>query len=102
MGTRLELQQKLEEVVGSKNVYFQPPPTFKMEYPCVIYKLLSYDVKRADNIAYNIKKRYNVLVVDKDPETELPDKIMEAFNQCYFDRFYAADGLNHYSMSLYF
>lgn len=32
MGTRLELQSKLEELLGCRHVYFQPPESVKMEW----------------------------------------------------------------------
>lgn len=37
MGTRIELQSKLEELLGSRQVYYQPPETVKMEYPAIVY-----------------------------------------------------------------
>lgn len=39
MGTRLELQNKLEELLGSRHVYFQPPESVKMEYPAIKYSM---------------------------------------------------------------
>jgi len=33
MGTRLELQNLLENILGSRNVYFQPPENLKLNYP---------------------------------------------------------------------
>jgi len=38
MAPRLELQEVLESLLGSRNVYFQPPLNLKMNYPCIIYK----------------------------------------------------------------
>ena len=34
---RLELQDLLETVLGSQYVYFQPPATLRMRYPCIVY-----------------------------------------------------------------
>ena len=42
MGTRLELQNKLEELLGSRHVYFQPPESVKMEYPAIKYSMTTY------------------------------------------------------------
>lgn len=100
--TRQEmLQTKLEEILGSENVYFQPPESIKMKYPCIIYQLQSYDLRYADNIVYKKKRRWRLTVVDKDPQSEIVDKIVD-LPYCYFDRFFTKDGLNHWSLSLYF
>ena len=37
MASRIKLQAKLEELLGSRNVYYQPPETLKIEYPAIIY-----------------------------------------------------------------
>ena len=37
MKTRLELQNKLEELLGFRHVYYQPPESVKMEYPAIRY-----------------------------------------------------------------
>ena len=36
---RLILHDELITLLGSSNVYFQPPTSIKMNYPCIIYKL---------------------------------------------------------------
>ena len=35
---RNDLQKLLVEVLGSKNVYFQPPESVKMKYPAIVYQ----------------------------------------------------------------
>ena len=94
MDRRLMFQDLLEEVLGSENVYFQPPPNVAMAYPCIIYKRDRSDMKSADNILYAHKIRYQVTVVDRDPDSLIPGKVAE-LPYCIFDRFYTADGLNH-------
>ena len=37
MARRLELQNLLANLLGTNNVYFQPPPTVQMEYPAIVY-----------------------------------------------------------------
>jgi hypothetical protein len=94
MGQRLDLQQLLEDILGSDQVYFQPPPNVAMKYPCIIYKRDRSDMKSADNILYAHKIRYQVIVVDGNPDSEIPGKIAE-LPYCIYDRFYTADNLNH-------
>lgn len=101
MASRLSLQTKLEELIESENVYYQPPSSFEMTYPCIRYALSTKDVKYANNIKYTNTKCYNVTIIDKDPDSEIPDKI-ENLPLCQFDRFYPADNLNHWVFNLYF
>jgi hypothetical protein len=98
---RTELQTILENVLGSRNVYFQPPENYRIKYPCIIYTLDSMDSKYADNTRYFDKKSYMVTVIDKDPDSTIPDKICD-IPMCRFSRFYTSDNLNHYVFIIYF
>lgn len=101
MAQRLELQTLLVNVLGSSNVYFQPPPTVKMKYPCIIYKRDRLDTDFADNKPYTHKKRYQITVVDLNPDSDIPDKVAK-LPLCSYDRFYTADNLNHDVFNLFF
>ena len=39
MANRLDLQALLEDLLGSRNVYYQPPESVKMNYPAIVYAL---------------------------------------------------------------
>ena len=43
MRNRLDLQKIFEDILGSKNVYFQPPESLKMKYPAIRYSLDDID-----------------------------------------------------------
>lgn len=101
MGTRKQLQMILETILGSKNVYFQPPSSVRLKYPCIIYHRNYEDVRYADDISYARKKRYTVTVVDRDPDSLIPDKIAD-LPMCKFERFYTSDNLNHDVYNLYY
>lgn len=101
MAQRLELQALLKSLLGSDNVYFQPPPTVNMEYPAIVYNRDDVVIEFANNRPYKHKKRYQVTVIDPDPDSDIPDKIAE-LPLCSFDRFYTADNLNHDVFTLYF
>lgn len=101
MAPRLELQQVLVDLLGSSNVYFQPPPTVKMKYPCIIYKRDAVNEEFADNQPYARKKRYQVTVVDQNPDSDTPDKI-GSLPMCSYERFYTSDNLNHDVFNLFF
>ncbi len=101
MAQRLELQSLLTEILGSDHVYFQPPATVIMEYPCIIYKRDFESIKFADDKPYSHRKRYQVIVIDRDPDSVIPDKIAELPLSTY-DRFYTAENLNHDVFKLFF
>lgn len=101
MGQRLDLQALLVELLESDNVYFQPPPSIKMEYPCIVYRRDSLFKKAANNEWYIFKKRYQITVIDRDPDGLITDKVAK-LPACSFDRFFTADNLNHDVFSLFF
>lgn len=85
----------------TEHVYFQPPPNIEMQYPCVIYAIDGAFVGRADNELYRHANKYQVTVIDRDPDTDLKHKI-EILPYTAFERFFVADNLNHYVFSLFF
>lgn len=98
---RLELQALLEEILGSENVYFQPPNNLKMQYPCIRYEQDDGDTDFASNKPYRHTKRYQVTHIDQDPDSPIPDVIV-MLPMCLFDRSYTADNLNHKVFNLFF
>lgn len=101
MGNRIDLQKILEDILGSKHVYFQPPETVKMEYPCIVYHLISGTTQFADNNPYHFHKRYQILVIDRNPDSKILDRIA-TLPMCVFDRFYTTHNLNHYAFNMYY
>lgn len=101
MDQRLKFQTVLETLLGSREVYFQRPSNVQMNYPAIVYSLLSVDEKHANNILYFRKKRYTVTVIDRDPDSEIPDKVAY-LPLSTFSRRYVVDGLNHNVYNVYF
>lgn len=101
MGSRLTLDQILRNLLGTTNVYFQPPETIKMSYPCIVYERASGDTKFADDIPYIRHKKYNVTVIDRDPDSEIPDRVA-TLPMCVFDRHFTSDNLHHDVYVLYY
>ena len=96
---RLELQAILSEITD--NVYFQPPTNAKIKYPCIIYKRDFANTDFANNGPYQTTKRYQVIVIDQNPDSDIPDKVSQ-LQLCTFNRFYTADDLNHDVYNLFF
>jgi len=97
---RSELQTILENILDVE-VYFQPPDSTRMQYPCVVYGLDRGQTDRADDILYKYTKRYQVTVIDRNPDSELPDAVV-ALPMCEFERSFRSDNLNHYVFNLFF
>lgn len=101
MNNRLELQTILEDFIGNRHVYYQPPETLKMEYPAIVYSKSNIQKVSADDSAYTLYKRYEIIVIDKKPDNEAIDKLL-AMPLSSFDRHYKAENLNHDVITLYY
>ena len=93
---RLALQAKLEELLGSRNVYFQPPSNVTLEYPCIIYSYKSQNTTHADNITYCSYDTYDVTIITKSPLPETLMAGMESLPYSKFERDYVSDNLHHF------
>lgn len=94
MASRLDLQELLENVLGSSNVHFQPPASIEMKYPAIVYSKAKPSSSYADNSIYRFMHCYELTVIDKDPDSEIPDKVSK-LPYCAFDRHYTSDNLYH-------
>ena len=94
MAQRLQLHELLKTILGSANVYFQPPSGHLMDYPCIRYERSNIRVKSADNMPYKLEKEYTITVIDANPDSDLPDTIV-ALPRAIFDRHFTSDNLNH-------
>ena len=101
MASRLELQTKLEELLGSKNVYYQPPENVKIVYPAIVYSKSKPNIKRADDKIYLKTNCYEIIVISKRPDEPVITKI-ENLPNCQWERNYTSDNLNHDVLTLYY
>lgn len=101
MHNRLNLHEKLVKILGSRNVYFQPPETIKMNYPCIVYERYDINNTHADDDVYLSECQYRVTVIDADPDSEVVEKISK-LRKCRFIRHIVVDNLNHDTFSIYY
>ena len=101
MATRIDLQNVLEELLGSRNVYYQPPESLKMSYPAIVYARKTIDNSYANNSVYKQNYAYEITVIDKNPDSEIVNKISK-LPTCRFDRHFKSDNLNHDVFTLYY
>jgi hypothetical protein len=102
MADRIDLHEELCDVLGSKNVYFQPPESVKMKYDAIRYALGGKTIVRANNKAYRSTNQYEGVVITKDPDTTIPDQLIARFEMCSVGRPYVSDNLHHYPFTIYY
>lgn len=101
MENRIKFHNKLKEITGIDNVYFQPPENIKIKYPAIIYSLTDINKRFANDDVYNMYKYYQVIIIDNNPDSELIDKIASIKESKYI-RSYVANNLNHTIFEIYF
>lgn len=101
MANRLVLHNKLIELLGNKNVYYQSPENLKIEYPAIRYSKEDIDSKYANNKKYINTNLYTIIVIDKKPDNPVIEKILE-LPMAEYDRHYASNNLNHDVIKIYY
>jgi hypothetical protein len=100
------LDDKLREIqnniLGYQHTYFEPPDSVRISYDAIVYERTGFNVKRANNKGYLIRDEYQVMVISKDPETELPRAILEEFEMCSPGKSFVRDNLWHFPFTIYF
>lgn len=96
---RMTLQEILQnfqmEVDETPHVYFDPPETVKMSYPCFIYHFEGYEQLNGNDERYLESERYSVRYVTKTADALLP-KLIRELPRVSFERHYTAENLHHY------
>lgn len=101
MGSRIELHELLAKILGSRNVYYQPPSNVKLSYDCIVYNRSNIVPTFADNNQYRLRKRYQLTAIYKNPDSDLPLKIAE-LPMCVHERYFTNDNLNHDVFTIYY
>lgn len=100
MASRLQLDSKLRELCD--HVYFQPPETIKMVYPCIVYKKSRGDHIYANNSVYRFYTEYELTAISRDPDTTIIEELLGSFSMIQFNRRFVVDNLYHDVFILYF
>ena len=102
MSRRRELQQKLTDVLGGGKVYFQPPESVKLTYPCIVYSLSDIEPQYADDKTYRLHDKYQVTLITKDPDQDKVREFLLSLPSCRFDRRFVNDNLYHDVFDIYY
>lgn len=102
---RRELQTILENILSSngleKNVYFQPPETLKMSYPCIVYHRQYMTKIPADNIKYLANRQYRITYIDRSPISGVIESLLE-LPFCRYISHSIVDNLNQDAFEIYY
>lgn len=101
MADRLELHSLLEELLGSKNVYYKPPESIKMQYDAIRYNKKNIATTYANDSKYSMMDCYEIIVISRRPDHPVIKKLLE-LPYCSYDRNYVADNLNHDVLTIYY
>ena len=101
MGSRRDLQALLESFGNGVTVYFQPPSNVQMVYPAIVYSRDWLSTEFADNVPYVTMFRWQITVIDADPDSLLHDKLV-AMPRSRYVRHYTSENLNHDIYDIYF
>lgn len=101
MATREKLHELLCELLGSRNVYYDPPATVKMQYDAIRYSKKKPDVKFANDKRYKNLNCYEIIVIARKPDHPVIEKILDLPYASY-DRHYPVDNLHHDVITLYY
>lgn len=98
---RSDLHNQLVEALGNnKRVYFQPPASIKLEYPCIIYERTGAWRGSADNRAHIKAIRYQVTHISREPDSPVIEKLLD-LQYCTYERYFAANQLHHDVLNIY-
>lgn len=100
MADRADLQTLFENILGSRNVYYDPPESVIMHYDAIRYSRRKIDNTFANNKVYRQENSYEVIVIYRDPDSDLPRKISQ-LPKCVHDRHYKSNNLHHDVFVLY-
>ncbi len=102
MGSRLNLHSELKTLLGSDNVYFQPPESKKLVYDCIVYQRKDIWNRHADNRNYALKDCYEITLIYRDPDNKLVHDLLNHFQYSSYTRHFTSDNLNHDIITIYY
>ena len=101
MASRLDLQSKLEGLLGSRNVYYDPPVNIEMEYDAIRYSKIPKRGRYADNVVYSHMNCYELIVIARKSDHPVIEELKK-LPYCSHERHYKSDNLAHDVFTLYY
>lgn len=101
MDNRPNLQTMLENILGSRNVYYQPPESLKLNYPAIVYERSRIQNTFALDNVYKQSHFYTITVIDYDPDSPIVETISK-LPKIRWDRHFVSDNLHHCVFTIYY
>ena len=95
------LETSMENVGYTKHVYYQPPETIKLVYPCIVYDRSRFETRYSNNKVYKDMTKYTVTVMDKDPVSPLVNEL-RSIDYCEMEREFVTDNIHHFVFTLFY
>lgn len=99
---RAQLNAKLVEILGSGNVYFEPPESVKLQFPCIVYERSAGDTDFANNMPYRFQVRYEITAISRQADNPVIGKLAMSLPSILYNRHFVTDGLHHDVFSVYY
>ena len=96
---RIDFHNKLVAACGRS--YYQPTQNTKLEYPCIVYEEIPETVWYANNTRFETIHQVQITVIDRDPDSEITDKLVERFPESRMVNKTVVDNLYHTIYELY-
>jgi hypothetical protein len=97
---RLELRDVLSSIMEDSgeepHLYFQPPETIKLEYPCMVYHLKTLTSRKANDKPYHKIIGFDITYITRSPASSVPSRMLSE-QYMNFDRYYTSENLHHYA-----
>ena len=99
-----EFRQLLIDLLGyeTEHLYFQPTEATQMKYDAIVYRRYTFGVQWSDDQSHFIRDRYEVTVITRDPDSDLPREIQKHFKFCRPGKQFMADNLYHFPFTIYY
>jgi hypothetical protein len=98
---RESFHEELCSILKSRNVYYQPPESIKINYPAIVYSMNNIRNNFANNSIYTKQKQYEVIVIGKEADSEILERLMK-LPLCQFNRTYQSDNLYHDVFTIFY
>ena len=91
------------ESTNTGKVYFQPPSSVQLNYPCwVVERTTAYQPKANDK-TYLFRPGYKCMFMNREePDPEILRMIPQRYERCKYQNHYVADNVHHDVFLIYY
>lgn len=96
---RIGFHNKL--VASCGRTYYQPTQNTKLVYPCIVYEEIPETVLYGNNTVFAKFPQVQITVIDRDPDSEITEKLVARFPEAKMVNKNVVDNLYHTIYELY-